>query len=86
MMIWDLARESPIAAVLMFWIACWAAVQPFKYGYKAYKYRLRAKNIALHGWPSPPLDADGEVRYPDEIEPNERSADRGTVGAAPAVG
>jgi hypothetical protein len=74
---WELARESPIVVMVMFWVACWAAVQPFKFAYKAYKYRLRAKNIAQHGWPIPPLDADGELRYPDT---DELSTDRSTVG------
>lgn len=42
---------------------------PFSYPYNAYKARLRAMNIAIHGWPTAPLmNADGDIVHPPKEE------------------
>lgn len=61
----DFANGNPFTAFLMIWAAACVLIAPFKYGYRAYARRLRAQNIAAKGWPPPPLDADGDVVYPE---------------------
>jgi hypothetical protein len=51
------------------WPVSWAVsavlTTPFNLAFKAYNRSLRARNIALHGWPSNPLmDADGDIVHP----------------------
>ena len=51
------------------WPVCWMVTAvitaPFKLGFRAYNRHLRAKNIALHGWPKHPnMDADGDLVFP----------------------
>lgn len=58
---WDFANNHWFVALLMFYIAAWALVQPFHYAFKSYNRFLRSKNIASQGWPKPPMDADGDV-------------------------
>lgn len=48
------------------WPVCWmisaVATTPFRLAFRAYNRRLRAKNIAAHGWPANPImDADGDI-------------------------
>lgn len=62
------AKESPFLFFFCFWIAAWAVTTPITYGFRAYNRHLRSKNIAAHGWPTAPIDADGDVVYPDEDE------------------
>lgn len=65
---WEFANANPGYTFLIIWVLAWAAVQPFRFAFRAYNRRLRHKNIALHGWPKAPVDADGDVVYPDEEE------------------
>lgn len=39
--------------------------------YRFYKIRCRRKNIEQHGWPVPPLDADGDIVHPEPTEKEE---------------
>lgn len=65
---WEFATEHPVIAFLIVWVIGWASTRPFYYACEAYRARLRARNIAAHGWPKAPIDADGDVVYPDEDE------------------
>ena len=68
MTVWDFANESPLAAFCMVLVLAYAATRPFAYVFKAYNRKLRSRNIAAHGWPTPPIDADGDVVYPEKDE------------------
>jgi hypothetical protein len=70
MTVWDFANSSPGASVLMVLILAYAATRPFAYAFRAYNRRLRSRNIAAHGWPTPPIDADGDVVYPEKADGN----------------
>jgi len=61
MTVWDFANGNPIIALILAYIL----MSPVRYAFRAYNRRLRAKNIALHGWPTAPIDADGDVVYPE---------------------
>jgi len=65
---WEFATTNPGYTFLIVWVLAWAFRAPFEYSYRAYKRRLRSRDIAAHGWPTPPLDADGDVMYPDNEE------------------
>lgn len=62
----DFAGEHPIVTVLVVWAftsLCSTIVQqPFR---MLNRY-LRSRNIAAHGWPRPPMDADGDIVLPKE--------------------
>lgn len=63
---WEFASGNPFTAFLIAWIVAWAVTRPFHYAFMAYNRTLRSRNIKLHGWPTPPTDADGDVVYPDK--------------------
>lgn len=63
---WEFAKDSPYLFFFCIWIVAWAATAPIVYGFRAYNRTLRSRNIAAHGWPTPPIDADGDVVYPKE--------------------
>jgi hypothetical protein len=42
-------------------VSLWAAVQPFHYFFLCWNRWLRSRNIKAHGWPTPPIDGDGDV-------------------------
>lgn len=58
---WDFAAQHPVMAIVLTYII----MAPVRYSYRAYSRYLRHKNIAAHGWPTAPVDADGDVVYPD---------------------
>lgn len=60
------AIANPGYTFLIFWVLAWAVTRPFWYVFVAYNRKLRARNIAAHGWPTAPVDADGDVVYPDK--------------------
>jgi hypothetical protein len=59
----DFAQNHPVAAFFIVWVMAWAVTRPFYYAFMAYNRRLRSRNIAAHGWPTAPIDADGDVVY-----------------------
>lgn len=59
----EFANQNPGYAFLIVWVVAWACVQPFRLASASYARRLRSKNIAAHGWPVAPIDADGDVVY-----------------------
>lgn len=63
---WEFADKHPIAAIVLAVIAAYFATSPFRYAFRIYNRRLRNKNILAHGWPTPPMDADGDVVYKDK--------------------
>ena len=60
------SQREPLAAIIIVLIICYAATRPFAYGFMAYNRRLRSMNIRAHGWPTAPIDADGDVVYPKD--------------------
>lgn len=66
MTVWDFASAHYIVALLALWIVAWACVQPFRCAFRAYNRSVRGRNIAAHGWPVPPVDADGDIVYPSK--------------------
>ena len=65
---WDFATANPGTAFLIVLVLAWAFIEPFRYAFRAYNRRLRSRNIAAHGWPKPPVDADGDIVYPPVAE------------------
>lgn len=63
MTFWEFAGNNPVVTVLVAIVAACGVTTvvttPLRYAFKAYRLRLRHKNIAAHGWPPPHLDADG---------------------------
>lgn len=66
MTIWDFANQHPFIGAFIVLVLAYAATRPFSYAFRAYNRRLRSRNIVAHGWPEPPLDADGDVVYPEK--------------------
>lgn len=62
---WEFATANPGYAFLIVLTIAWAVVQPFRYAFAVYNRTIRARNIAAHGWPTAPIDADGDVVYPE---------------------
>lgn len=63
---WQFAQSNPGTFFFIFWIAAWAATRPFYYAWSAYNRTLRSRNIVANGWPTAPVDADGDVVYPSK--------------------
>lgn len=70
MTMWDFANSSPITTVILAYLL----MAPVRYAFRAYNRHLRSKNIALHGWPTAPIDADGDVVYPDKDDECSKAA------------
>jgi hypothetical protein len=60
----EFATANPGYTFLIVWVLAWAATRPFWYAWVAYNRTLRSRNIVAHGWPTAPVDADGDVVYP----------------------
>lgn len=60
---WEFARANPGSAIIIVMVIAWAVTRPFVFGFRAYNRTLRARNIAAHGWPEPPMDADGDIIF-----------------------
>ena len=65
---WDFAAAHPGTAVFLMAVAACAFVIPWHYAFKAWGLYMRSRNIAAHGWLKPPMDADGNVIWPQEGE------------------
>lgn len=59
---WQFAEHNPLLAIALTYLL----MAPVRYAYKAYNRRLRHKNILAHGWPIPPVDADGDIIKKEE--------------------
>lgn len=66
MTIWDFANNHWLVTLFLAAIAAGVIKAPFQYAFRTYNRHLRHKNIALHGWPRAPLDADGDLVYPEK--------------------
>lgn len=62
----EFAQHQPLAAIIIVLIISYAATRPFAYGFQAYNRHLRSMNIRERGWPTAPIDADGDVVYPTQ--------------------
>lgn len=60
----NFAGDHPVVAVLVVWSIAAVLKMPFW----AINRYLRSRNIARHGWPTAPVDADGDVVYQDKKE------------------
>lgn len=69
---WTFANANPFSAFLVVWVVCYALTRPFAYAFRAYNRTLRSRNIAAHGWPTAPIDADGDVIYPERDDDDAR--------------
>jgi hypothetical protein len=58
---WDFVHQNSFGMFLVFCIACGTVCALADKTVRAYRFKLRARNIQLHGWPQPPIDADGDV-------------------------
>lgn len=58
----DFAGEHPVVAVLVVWAFCSVLKMPFW----ALNRYFRSRNIKHHGWPQSPMDADGDIVYPEK--------------------
>ncbi len=70
MTLWDFANNHPITTLILAYLI----MAPVRYAFKAYNRYLRHKNILAHGWPAAPVDADGDVVYPDNDDEEEQAA------------
>ena len=59
---WDFAGEHYIVALFMVWAICSVLRAPFL----TINRWLRSRNITKNGWPTAPIDADGDVVYPNK--------------------
>lgn len=69
---WEFASKDPITAIILAYLL----MAPIRYAYRAYNRRLRHKNILAHGWPSAPMDADGDLIYPESNASCDCGSDR----------
>lgn len=65
---WNFATNNPGYTFLIVLVLAWASVQPFRFAWLAYNRSLRQRSIVAHGWPTAPVDADGDVVYPTKEE------------------
>lgn len=59
---WTFAGEHYIVLLFIVWSAATVLKSPFW----ALNRYFRSRNIAQHGWPTAPMDADGDIVYPDK--------------------
>lgn len=67
MNIWQFADNHPFITAFIIYVMA-ATV------FRCWNRLMRHLNIRKHGWPTPPLDADGDVVYP---EPEDEDEDEG---------
>jgi hypothetical protein len=60
----NFAGVHPVFSFLSLVVIATTIVAPFRYAFLFYNRKLRSKNVQLHGWPKPPIDADGDLVYP----------------------
>ena len=59
----DLATTSPLCAFVLICSAYYLAKAILWMPYNFYKRWCRHRAIMMHGWPTAPIDADGDVIY-----------------------
>lgn len=64
MSFWEFANNSPWLTFFLAMFAFMAVEAVVMAPVKMFKVHARRKNIEQHGWPTPPLDADGDVVLP----------------------
>lgn len=67
---WEFAGNHWFMALLMFAIACQAAVAVVSGLINLLNRVIRHMNIRKHGWPPDYLDADGDLKRPESHRPN----------------
>lgn len=60
------AAENPWLFFFSLCVIAWVLTSPLHFGFRAYNQTLRSRNIVAHGWPAAPIDADGDVVYPEQ--------------------
>ena len=58
---WDFAKSNPGTALLMVLIVSIAVCSVVHSVAGSWRVWVRSRNISRHGWPVPPVDADGDV-------------------------
>ena len=64
----DFTAHNPVLAVFLFVATEVFTVVLTSLLFELVNGFLRSRNIAKHGWPTPPLDADGDVVRPEREE------------------
>lgn len=68
MTIWDFASGSPYLATFIAFLVIMLIRSVSKTIVVGWSRWLRSRNIRVHGWPTAPVDADGDVVYPATAE------------------
>jgi hypothetical protein len=61
----SLSRYHPMYFVVCLCVVALTVMQVSRYVFLTCNRVIRARNISKHGWPTPPLDADGDVVHED---------------------
>jgi hypothetical protein len=59
------SMAHPLTFTFIVVVLVWGAVKPFYYAFLCWNRWMRSRNIVAHGWPTPPLDADGDIENPE---------------------
>ena len=59
---YQFANQHPFLAFCVICAAYYTIKLPFQFSL----YYLRSRNIRAHGWPSAPMDADGDIVHPEK--------------------
>lgn len=65
---WQFAQSNPGLFTVLWCVAAIAAVQVFHNIFRIWNRTLRSRNVQKNGWPTPPVDADGDIVYPKQPE------------------
>jgi hypothetical protein len=60
--------EHPVVTVLIAWSVCSLASTIVRQPFRIINRVVRSRNIAKHGWPKPPMDADGDIVLPKDVQ------------------
>lgn len=61
MTVWDFANRNLFPALLLLWAAAWMFNAALRTIFRMWSAWLRSRNIRAAGWPTAPIDADGDV-------------------------
>ena len=64
--VWTFMGDHPVLTVILALIAGSVAKAAIRLPFIMYRLRVRERNISLHGWPQPPMDADGDIIVGDQ--------------------